>query len=65
MRARRLQVFPTLVGRPKSRLGSKQLKGWYVGDEAAAKRAELRLERPIEHGVVANWEVSHLTHKTM
>jgi actin, other eukaryote len=45
-------VFPPIVGRPKSRKG--QEKDTYVGDEA--KRWYLRCGRPLEGGLVSNWD---------
>ena len=51
-------VFSTIVGRPKMpgiMVGLDQ-KEVYVGDEAQQKRGVLRIEQPIEHGVVKNWD---------
>ncbi len=45
-------VFPSVVGRPKDRSKS----GCFVGDEAVARRDELTLNRPIEHGIVSSWD---------
>jgi len=30
--------------------------GSYVGEEAVLRRAEVALKRPIEHGIVTNWD---------
>ena len=46
-------VFPSVVGRPR------QLTGKYscfVGDEAQSKRGTCALNRPIERGIVTNWD---------
>ena len=51
-------VFSTVVGRPKVpgiMVGLDQ-KEVYVGDEAQQKRGVLKIEHPIEHGIVANWD---------
>lgn len=51
-------VFSTVVGRPKVpgiMVGLDQ-KEVYVGDEAQQKRGVLRIEQPIEHGIVTNWD---------
>lgn len=51
-------VFPTVVGRPKVpgiMVGLDQ-KEVYVGDEAQQKRGVLRMEHPIDHGIVTNWD---------
>lgn len=51
-------VFSTIVGRPKMpgiMVGLDQ-KEVYVGEEAQQKRGVLRIEQPIEHGVVKNWD---------
>lgn len=51
-------VFSTVVGRPKVpgiMVGLDQ-KEVYVGDEAQQKRGVLRMEQPIDHGIVTNWD---------
>ena len=51
-------VFSTIVGRPKMpgiMVGLDQ-KEVYVGDEAQLKRGVLKIEQPIEHGIVKNWD---------
>jgi len=52
------KVFSTLVGRPKEAgkaLGIDQLD-YYVGQEAEARRAKLRLNRPVVRGEVGTWQ---------
>lgn len=51
-------VVTSVVGRPKMpgiMLGLDQ-KEIYVGEEAHSKRGVLKLESPIEQGVIRNWE---------
>jgi len=51
-------VFSTIVGRPRVpgiMVGLDQ-KEVYVGSEAHQKRGVLRVEQPIEHGIVTNWD---------
>ena len=51
-------VFPACVGYPKygnSMVGGDK-KEFYVGADAEAKRGILKLNYPIEHGVVNNWD---------
>ena len=51
-------VFATVVGRPKVpgiMVGLDQ-KEVYVGEEAQQKRGVLKIETPIEHGIVSNWD---------
>ena len=47
-----------VVGRPKTQgiLVGLDQKEVYVGDEAMQKRGVLKIESPIENGVVRNWE---------
>lgn len=46
-------VFPPVVGRPDQSRSMQQ--DLYVGYDALAKRPELLLTHPIEHGVITNW----------
>jgi len=50
-------VFPSIVGRPlyKVIMGT-QAKEHYTGDEAIAIRGVLRLNYPIEHGIITSWD---------
>lgn len=61
-------VFSTVVGRPKVpgiMVGLDQ-KEVYVGDEAQQKRGVLKIEHPIEHGIVTNWDdVEKVWHHTL
>jgi actin-related protein len=50
-------VFPSIVGRPlyKIIMGT-QAKEYYTGDEAIAIRGVLKLNYPIEHGIITSWD---------
>ncbi|XP_052274028.1 actin, cytoplasmic-like [Dreissena polymorpha] len=52
-------VFPSLVGRPKHKLVNFGMMGTtdsYVGEEAQSTRGVLKLNHPIEHGIITNWD---------
>jgi len=51
-------VFPSMVGRPRHTgvmVGMGQ-KDAYVGTEAQNRRGILKIEYPLDHGVVTNWD---------
>ena len=55
-------VFPTIVGYPKSRMHSEFTIGggeteFFIGADAQYKRGILKLNYPIKHGVIENWDV--------
>ena len=51
-------IFPSIVGYPKYDMvihgGNK--KNFFVGESAEYNRGILKLNYPIEHGVIKNWE---------
>ena len=51
-------IFPSIVGRPKNPgvIIGVDAKDEYIGDEAQQKRGVLKIEYPIEHGIVKNWD---------
>ena len=53
-------VFPSVVGRPRNKgapaEGASSKDVVFCGDEALSKRGVLAVKRPIESGVVVNWD---------
>jgi len=50
------QHVSTVVGRPKvAGLMALESKDFFVGEEAIGKKQNLKLESPIEQGIVRNW----------
>jgi actin len=59
-------VFPAVMGRPKKKsllgMGDKEV---YIGDEALSKRGILNMTKPIQHGIISNWDdIEKLWHHT-
>ncbi|MGE7391591.1 hypothetical protein ACQKM2_39585 [Streptomyces sp. NPDC004126] len=51
-------VFPNVVGVPRAAQAGVGQRDFYVGDEAAAKRATLTFQRPAPRGGVEDWEAA-------
>lgn len=51
-------VFPSMVGRPRQESSGmvQQDKEIFIGDEAQQRRGVLKLQSPIEEGIVTNWD---------
>ena len=51
-------VFQSIIGRPryKQQLVGRNIKDYFVGDEALKKGDILVFNHPIEHGIVKNWD---------
>lgn len=54
-------VFPNLVGRPMLRFdaalgGGQKVRDLMIGDEANFARAMLQLSRPVQNGIVQDWD---------
>lgn len=53
-----IAVFPCCIGRPKNicMMQGHEGKDYYIGSQADQKRGILKLNYPIEHGVVNDWD---------
>ncbi|KAK8871544.1 hypothetical protein M9Y10_007276 [Tritrichomonas musculus] len=49
-------IFPTIVGRTKNACAASYSNDIYVGNEACSKADALVLKRPIERGIITNWD---------
>jgi actin-related protein len=51
-------IFPSIVGRPKNPgvIIGVEAKDEYIGEEAQQKRGVLKIQYPIEHGMVKDWD---------
>ena len=49
-------VFPTVVGGRLKVLVGMGVKGYFIGDEALAKRGVLAIRHPIDHGIINAWD---------
>ena len=50
--------FPSIVGEPKYKTVMHGIteKELYIGEEAQAKKGVLKIQYPIKHGIVLNWD---------
>merc|ERR1711981_771086 len=50
--------FPAIVGYPKQKsiVTTNEQEDCYVGDKAMEKRGILKLQYPIKHGTITNWD---------
>ena len=50
-------VFPTMIGYPKNQVDNTgDKKEYYIGKNDEEKKEELKLNYPIEYGLVKNWD---------
>ena len=50
------RAFPTTIGRPKYHSSYGYNKKYYIGEEAEEKRIVLKINNPIENGVITDWD---------
>ena len=49
-------IFPSVVGRPRTKGATEDNEDVICGEEALSKRGLLTIKRPIEYGIVTNWD---------
>ena len=66
-----VRIFSAVVGRPKfdapvmvPLVGLTNGKGIYLGDEAQSRNGVLKLNSPIENGIISDWQSSGTTRST-
>ncbi|KAJ5075947.1 actin-10-related [Anaeramoeba ignava] len=51
-------IFPSIIGKPKdeTKKDELELKDFYIGNEVQSKREFLKIEYPIQNGIITNWD---------
>ncbi|KAJ5075948.1 actin-10-related [Anaeramoeba ignava] len=49
-------AFPSIIGKPTGMVFGRNQKSFYIGDEAQSKMESLKIEYPIQNGVMKNWD---------